>query len=125
MELLARTDELHGFLNGPATKKILEREYWGFGHEEYRNICQISVAHLYNLRKSPDMSGWGWARLDAGANKMSDNEFAERMVKARSDLFDRISNPAGGLPEAGLISYPISKPVQKKERVAKRKKRLL
>jgi hypothetical protein len=51
MELLAMTDELHGYLSGPATRKILEREYLVYGHEEFRNISRISVAHLYNLRK--------------------------------------------------------------------------
>jgi len=30
-------------------------------------------------------------RLDDIANQMSDNEFAERMVKARSSLFQQIS----------------------------------
>ena len=59
MELLARTDELHGFLSGPATKKILEREYREFGHEAYRNISQISVAHIYNLRKRNAHLGLG------------------------------------------------------------------
>jgi transposase InsO family protein len=52
MGLLAKTDELHGYLSGPATKKIMEREYWVYGHEEFRNISMISVAHLYNLRRS-------------------------------------------------------------------------
>ena len=51
MELLAKTDELHDCLSGPATKRILEREYQEYGHEEYKNISMISVAHLYNLRK--------------------------------------------------------------------------
>ena len=50
--LLAKTDELHGWLSGPATKKIMEREYEVYGHAEFRNICLISVAHLYNLRRS-------------------------------------------------------------------------
>ena len=59
MVLLAKTDGLHGFLSGPATKKILEREYREFGHEEYRNISQISVAHLYNLRKKNARLGLG------------------------------------------------------------------
>ena len=59
MELLARTDELHGFLSGPATRKILEREYREFGHEAYGNISQISVAHLYNLRKRISHLGLG------------------------------------------------------------------
>jgi len=52
VELLARTDELHGWLSGPATKKIMEREYEVYGNAEFGNISQISVAHLYNLRRS-------------------------------------------------------------------------
>jgi transposase InsO family protein len=50
--LLARTDELHGYLSGPATKKILEREWEVYGHSEFANISRISIAHLYNLRRS-------------------------------------------------------------------------
>jgi len=50
--LLAKTDELHGWLSGPATKKIMEREYEVYGHTEFENISRISVAHLYNLRRS-------------------------------------------------------------------------
>ena len=52
VELLARTDELHGCLSGPATKKIMEREYKVYGYIEFGNISRISIAHLYNLRKS-------------------------------------------------------------------------
>ncbi len=52
VELLARTDELHGWLSGPATKKIMEREYEVYGHAEFGNIFWISIAHLYNLRRS-------------------------------------------------------------------------
>jgi transposase InsO family protein len=50
--LLATTDELHGWLSGPATKKILEREYQVYGRNEYANLCGISVAQIYNLRRS-------------------------------------------------------------------------
>jgi hypothetical protein len=50
--LLAKTDELHQYLSGPATKKIMEREWAIYGHMDFRNISQISVAHLYNLRHS-------------------------------------------------------------------------
>jgi hypothetical protein len=50
--LLARTDEWHGHLSGPATKKIMEREYEVYGHAEFGNISRISIAHLYNLRRS-------------------------------------------------------------------------
>jgi len=50
--LLARTDELHVYLSGPATKKIMEREWSIYGHSDFRNISRISIAHLYNLRRS-------------------------------------------------------------------------
>jgi transposase InsO family protein len=50
--LLARTDELHDYLSGPATKKIMEREWTIYGHTDFRNISRISIAHLYNLRRS-------------------------------------------------------------------------
>jgi transposase InsO family protein len=52
IELLAKTDELHGWLSGPATRRILEREWQVFGNVEYRNISQISISHLYNLRRN-------------------------------------------------------------------------
>ena len=52
VELLAKTDELHECLSGPATKKIMEREYEIYRHSKFGNISRISVAHLYNLRRS-------------------------------------------------------------------------
>jgi len=55
--LLARTDELHGHLSGPATKKIMEREYEVYGYAEFGNISRISIAHLYNLRRSNTYRG--------------------------------------------------------------------
>jgi len=50
--LLAKTDELHGWLSGPATKRILEREYEVYGHRQFEKIRGISVAQIYNLRHS-------------------------------------------------------------------------
>jgi transposase InsO family protein len=50
--LLAKTDELHDCLSGPVTKKIMEREWAVYGHLDFRNISHISIAHLYNLRRS-------------------------------------------------------------------------
>lgn len=50
--MLAKTDELHDYLSGPAIKKIMEREWAVYGHMEFRTISGISVAHLYNLRRS-------------------------------------------------------------------------
>jgi hypothetical protein len=55
--LLAMTDELHGWLSGPATKKILERENEVYGHTQFANISRISVAQIYNLRNSRRYGG--------------------------------------------------------------------
>lgn len=55
--LLAKTDELHGWLSGPATKKILERENEVYSQNEYANIAGISVAQIYNLRHSKRYGG--------------------------------------------------------------------
>ena len=50
--LLARVDEINERLSGPATKEVLRREHEVFGKEEYERLKGISVAHLYNLRKT-------------------------------------------------------------------------
>lgn len=52
IELLASVDEAHETLSGPATRRILEREFELYGNQQYRRLATISVAHLYNLRKS-------------------------------------------------------------------------
>ena len=50
--LLATTDELHDFPNGVMIKKILGRMFKEYGDPLYKNISNISVGHIYNLRKS-------------------------------------------------------------------------
>jgi predicted DNA-binding transcriptional regulator AlpA len=50
--LLAEVDEVHETLSGPATQKILYREFHEFGKGEYERLAGLSVAHLYNLRKT-------------------------------------------------------------------------
>jgi transposase InsO family protein len=52
IELLALVDEAHETLSGPATRRILEREVELYGRQQYERLATISVAHLYNLRKS-------------------------------------------------------------------------
>jgi transposase InsO family protein len=52
VELLAQVDRAHGWLSGPATVCILKREHEQFGKVEYACLAGISVAHLYNLRRS-------------------------------------------------------------------------
>jgi transposase InsO family protein len=52
IELLASVDEAHETLSGPATRRILEREVELYGQQQYARLATISVAHLYNLRRS-------------------------------------------------------------------------
>ena len=51
IELLATVDAAHESLSGPATRRILEREFEHYGKPEYARLATISVAHLYNLRQ--------------------------------------------------------------------------
>jgi len=50
--LLAQADAAHEELSGPATRRILRREYEVFGQPAYERLAGISVSHLYNLRRS-------------------------------------------------------------------------
>jgi hypothetical protein len=59
IQLLANTAELHDHPNGAALKKILERMANEYGKEEYRNIANISVSHIYNLKKKVSYSRSG------------------------------------------------------------------
>lgn len=50
--LLAKVDNAHSCLSGPATKRILEREFIVFNKLEYENLKNISVAQLYRLKQT-------------------------------------------------------------------------
>jgi transposase InsO family protein len=52
VDLLAYVDKAHGNLSGPATRRILEREFSQYGQSAYQKLSTISVAHLYRLRNS-------------------------------------------------------------------------
>jgi transposase InsO family protein len=52
IEMLAAVDEAHECLSGPATQKILYREFHDYGDARYQRLAAISVAHIYNLRRS-------------------------------------------------------------------------
>jgi transposase InsO family protein len=52
VDLLAYVDKAHGNLSGPATRRILEREFVEYGQAAYQRLATISVAHLYRLRNS-------------------------------------------------------------------------
>jgi transposase InsO family protein len=53
IELLAQVDEAHEILSGPATRRILEREFREYGKAEFERLASISNGHLYNLRRKP------------------------------------------------------------------------
>jgi transposase InsO family protein len=52
VDLLAYVDKAHGNLSGPATRRILEREFSQYQQAAYQRLAAISVAHLYRLRNS-------------------------------------------------------------------------
>lgn len=50
--LLAQVDAAHEDLSGPATRRILQREFRVHGQPEFERLAALSVSHLYNLRHS-------------------------------------------------------------------------
>ncbi len=52
IEVLAAVDEAHETLSGPATQKILQREWHEFHDARYERLARLSGAQLYRLRKS-------------------------------------------------------------------------
>jgi hypothetical protein len=57
--LLAQTDTPHGTLSGPATRHLMQRAWAIYGDTRYERLAAISVAHLYNLRKSAPATSSG------------------------------------------------------------------
>ncbi len=51
-ELLAQTDNAHERLSGPATQRILERQYKVYEDKRFERLSGISSSHIYNLRGS-------------------------------------------------------------------------
>jgi hypothetical protein len=52
VELLAYVDKGHSNLSGPATKRILEREYSEYSQSAYERLAGISVAQICRFRHS-------------------------------------------------------------------------
>ena len=75
VELLAAVDEAHDTLSGPATRRILEREYQQYDKQEYAWLASISVSHLYNLRRH---RGYRQRRLNYVKTKPTAVTIAER-----------------------------------------------
>jgi len=52
IRLLAQLDQRHDAPNGLRVKKLCERAYYEFNDSAYQRLAHISVAHIYNLRRS-------------------------------------------------------------------------
>ena len=52
IRLLAEVDATLGQMAGPATREVMRREFEVYGEARSARLAHISVAHLYNLRKS-------------------------------------------------------------------------
>lgn len=52
--LLAMVDEAHEQLSGPATQKILQRQFYDFQDQRFARLAEISVAQLCRLRQSAE-----------------------------------------------------------------------
>jgi hypothetical protein len=54
LRLLAYVDQAHGTLSGPATRRILQREYREYHIAAYQRLAQISSAQIYRFRKTAE-----------------------------------------------------------------------
>ena len=54
VELLVEMDRAHEDVCGPAIAHLLQRAHTVYGDARYERLADLSVSHLYNLRKRPD-----------------------------------------------------------------------
>jgi len=54
VELLVEMDRAHEDVCGPAIAHLLQRAHTVYGDARYERLAQLSVSHLYNLRKRED-----------------------------------------------------------------------
>ena len=50
--LLGEIDSAHNILSGPATKRIIKEEVEIYHNEKYAKLKELSVSHMYRLRKT-------------------------------------------------------------------------
>lgn len=82
--LLAQTEALHDTPNGKATKSILDREWQVYGKLEFKHISQISVTHIYRLRKT-----FSYRRI---------NLFYQKTKPTKTSIGERRKPEPNGLP---------------------------
>ena len=54
LELLVEMDRAHEDVCGPAVAHLLQRAHTVYGDPRYERLAELSVSHLYNLRKRAD-----------------------------------------------------------------------
>ena len=106
-ELLAAVDEAHGTLSGPATRRILEREYAVFGDARYQRLSGISAAHIYNLRRS---RSYRQQRISYQATKPTQVSIGERRAPRPEGRpgYLRVDTVHQGDSQAGPSLYHIN-----------------
>ena len=82
IRLLAELDKRHDTPNGLRIKKLCERAYHKFGDQDYVRLSNISVSHIYNLRKS---SGYGKVRRHFDKTKGRKGEYIGERRKPRTN----------------------------------------
>ena len=87
IKLLVKLDQRHNTPNGFMVKKLCERAYHEFGDLRYVRLSAISVAHIYNLRKS---AGYKKIRVHYEKTKSKKGvHIGERRKLDRFTLVDR------------------------------------
>src|ERR1017187_8580013 len=106
--VLAEVDRAHEWLSGPATRRILAREYTCFGKAEYARLAEISNGHLYNLRASA-----GYRKLvavyqptQATAVSIEDGDARSRRDGRGISEWTRCIRETGKAPRGPTISMP-------------------
>jgi hypothetical protein len=86
VELLAYVDKSHGNLSGPATKRIMEREFGEYGQAAYERLAGISVAQIYRFRNSELIANGTPATSRPGPRRSRSASGANRGRRAGPDI---------------------------------------
>lgn len=106
--LLAEVDRAHGGLSGPATARILEREYREFGKAEFARLAGISASHIYNLRRRDSYRSRNAAYQPTRANSISIGERRKQIRAAGQDscAWTQCTKATGTGPRGFTTSMP-------------------
>ncbi|MBK8870947.1 MAG: integrase [Elusimicrobia bacterium] len=114
-QLLARVDNAHQRLSGPATRRLLERAYDVHGDKRFERLKNISSAHIYNLRATPayqrlayTFAGTKSVRVAIGIRRRPDPQ-GPTGLDPRGHRSPRRSRPKEGRlsHQSGRCRYPV------------------